>query len=282
MRLLTDAYYEHGTHRVFSDEELMRAVPLYGTGTNSLRTLNHDKAALRARRLIVTGVAHPRGGRVRGTRRSGLVEKRQGLWLTAEEHEALRQARQARAARHRFPVGPTSPPSQVSGRSTTAVDDALRLLRLIEEYGDEVPVEIVADCFGIGERRARNWLVQMVDGFDDVHDAFEVRYEQSFDDVDHPADLTEGADEGAALDDPEPVVRAVVLRSDWASRYPFAHTGTALLGLFCYSVQEIDERLGLIDDYRKSSPQPPPLSAALASAEAKLQDWRAELLSTRR
>lgn len=282
MRLLTDAYYEHGTHRVFSDEELMRAVPLYGTGANSLRTLNHDKAALRARGLIVTGVAHPSGGRVQGTRRAGLVEKRQGLWLTVQEHEALRRARQVRADRHRFPVGPTSPPAQVLGRSTTAVDDALRLLRLIEEYGDEVPVEVVADCFDIGERRARNWLVQMVDGFDDVYDAFEVRYEQSFDDADYPADLSEGSDEAAVLDDAEPVVRAVALRSDWASRYPFAHTGTALLGLFGYSVQEIDERLGLIDEYRKSSPHAPALLAALASAEAKLQDWRAELLSTRR
>ena len=264
MRVLTQAHREHGQHKVFTDAELMEQVPAYGTGSDPVRTLNHDKAALRARGLIVTNQPHPYEGHRKGTRRASFLEKQDSLWLTADEHRVLRQAREARLSRAHFPVGPTAAPEQAPGRTNASVDDALRLLRLLEESGGEVSVEMVADCFGIGERRARNWLVQMADGFDDSS-LVEVLYTS-----DNDEDPTNG-------DENEPVVRAVALKTDEASQYPFAHTGTALLGLFGYSRGEVDERLGLIAEHRAMDAPDATTEALLASIEHKLAAWAAQL-----
>jgi hypothetical protein len=208
MRLLTEAHHDSGGQRVFTDRELMERVREYGDGADPVRTLNNDKAALRARGLIVTRQRHPDEARARGTRRAPYLEKAAHLWLTAEEHQVLREVREARITHSEsagkplsgFPVGPTSSPMDGDERANTTVDDALRLLRLLEERGGEVSVEVVADCFGIGERRARNWLVQIADGFDDS-DLIEVLYaDDDLDDVEN--------------DDRDPVVRAVALRAN--------------------------------------------------------------------
>lgn len=262
MLFLTRAHQDSHGERVFSDQELMDAVRQYGEGADAKRTLNLDKAALRARGLIQTGRPHPGEAHRRGTRRAPYLEKAASLWLTPEEHALLREVRAARLSRSRLPVGPTCSPPRPMGRTNASVDEAFRLLRLLEEYGGEVGVAVVADCFGVGEARARNWLVQMADGFDDF-DVLEVLYE----------------DDGVAgfeddVDGPDPVVSAVALRLHGRA---LAETGTALLGLFAYSRPEVEERLALIAEHRRVEDLDAGVAERLKEIEWKLTRWAEQL-----
>ncbi|MEV0900985.1 hypothetical protein [Actinoplanes sp. NPDC049802] len=260
LRILTGDAHSH-RYETFTDNLLMEKVDGYGKlegkyAVNVIRMLNHDKAALQARGLIERVPLRTQPP-TWGTRRAEYPQKDEKFWMDWEELDTLRRVRQARIARRRsagsptggFPVGPTSPPTDRVERGNTTVDDALRLLRLLEENDGSLTVEEIIDYFGIGERRARNWLIQVYDG------------------------LNTGNTGHVTLETTDDDRSLLVLEQNARHGSPFAQTGTALLGLFGYSRAEVAERLELIAEHRRLETVDPSTEIRLSRIERKLRAW---------
>lgn len=253
---LTRVHHESRGRGALTDAELMVRVPAYGTGAHAERTLRNDKRALRDRGLVVTNVSIEREPYLKGCQRAPLLEKAPEWHLTLEEHDALQAVRED-LRRRALPVGPTG---ATTTRRGNRVDEALRIVRLLEEHEDLVEVELVAACFGVGVQQARRWLSELADGFDPV----ELEYGRDDDEV-SAEDIT-----GARLRRTS---------ADW--RHPLAGTGSDLLGLFPYSRTEVDERLALLDEYgdavERGQVAQPVAGDVLNRVAWKLTAWRDHL-----
>ncbi|WP_156411464.1 hypothetical protein [Nocardioides sp. Soil805] len=254
---LTRVHRESRGHGALTDRELMARVPAYGTGAHAERTLRNDKRALRDRGLVVTNVPLEREQYLKGIKRAPLLEKAPEWHLTLEEHNALRAVRED-LRRRSVPVGPTE--TKAPSRRGNRVDEALRIVRLLEEHEDLVEVEVVAACFGVGVQQARRWLSELADGFDPVG----LEYGRDADDV-AAQDIT-----GARLRRTS---------ADW--QQPLAGTGSDLLGLFPYSRTEVEERLALLEEYgdavERGQVAQPVSRAVLDRVAWKLTAWRDHL-----
>ena len=251
---LTRVHTETGGHGALTDADLMARVPAYGRGAHAAKTLRNDKKALRERGLVVTNVPVRDEPHVRGTARSPMLEKSPEWHLGEDEHLAVQCVREDLRRRH-VDVGPTdAPPDE---RRSCRVDEALHLVRLLEEHEGDVEVEVVAGALGVGRRQAARWLTELAAGFE----AVEVTYTREEDDL--------------TLDD---LVSARMRRASTDPEHPLSRTGTDLLGLFPYSRTEVDERLTLLADYEEAVARgdvaEPVNPTLLDSVRWKLESWR--------
>jgi hypothetical protein len=257
LELLTRVYDE-SPGRALTDQELLERVPAYGASEHAGRTLRSDKSALRLRGLVETNVRLPGETFLRGTRRARYLEKAPEWHLTEEEHEGLRAVREHLRRRH-LTVGPTAPPATKQSR-THRVDEALRMVRLLEEHDGPVTVDVVAQSLSVGPQQARRWLRELADGFEVVV----LEYGRDADDIGEDDIVSASLDRGPAT--------------------PLTDTGTALLGLFPYSLAEVGERLDLLAAYHaqvvEGSVAEPVAEHLLDSVKWKLQSWSEHLRRT--
>ncbi|KRE97558.1 hypothetical protein ASG76_02290 [Nocardioides sp. Soil774] len=257
---LTRVHEETRGYGALTDADLMSRVQAYGAGAHAAKTLRNDKKALRERGLVVTNVPVRDEPHLRGTARSPMLEKSPDWHLTEDEHLAVQCVREDLRRRH-VDVGPTdAPPDE---RRSCRVDEALRLVRLLEEHEGDVEVEVVAAALRVGPRQAARWLTELAAGFD----AVEVTYTRDEDDL--------------TLDD---LVSARMRRTSADPDHPLSRTGTDLLGLFPYSRPEVDERLNLLADYAEAVARgdvtKPVGQTLLDSVRWKLESWRDFLTTT--
>ena len=246
------AQYRDNRYAVFTEEELAVALVDQYEGAAAARTMRDDIGALKRRGLVVTNLRHPDHVRRRGIQRNGLVDKAEGLRLTADEHAALQDAR--RLLGHRLPsVAPTSGAPPAPGRENARVEDALLIVRLLEEAPEELSAEDVARALGVGRQQARRWLSEVADVLgENLVDVY-------IPDRDNVTDLD---------------VRGIELRRyrvNGASH--LLETGADLFGLFPYSEVEVMERLTLIADIRALGHSDEADDRALCSVERKLGLW---------
>lgn len=255
LNVLTSQNADRSPSPVLTDAQLMDRTEAYGTGEGRSRTLRLDKAALRARGLIVTNLVISHEQFERGTMRAPLLDKDPQLHLTADEHRALEQAReQVRGVV--MEVGPVEPAAPHARRANNRVDEALRLLRLLEEHQDKVEVEVVAAILGVGRQQAQKWLTELAEGLNtDGPDVITLIHSSERDDLSY-RDLTAARLERPSRD----------------TQRPLEGTGTWLLGLFPYSKAEAEERLRLISGYRGRAGKAAE-DSALDSVVWKLEKW---------
>jgi hypothetical protein len=239
---------------VFDDQSLLDLG--YGTGAGAVRALRMDKRALAARGLILTGERVAASNRRRGIKRAPILSKPDYLKLTAEEHAALQHVRGLQVG-GLLPIGPTSVPAGLSGRSNQRTEQILQLMRLMEEFDGVVPLDLVAGSLGVTDRVARSRMVELCEAFEaDGSVDVELTYGRDDDDLDKKDIL--GIQLHRASDDPSGPLSG----------------GTEYLGLFAYSRDEIAERLALIRNYEaRPDVDQDLLRRLLGSIERKLREW---------
>lgn len=238
--------------RVWDVDDLRRDIPGYDRSPGGDRNWHLDCAALRARGLIKTGITSRNTLRRRGAQ-YGLPLKPADLHLSQREHAALVDARRAR--------GIPDLPGPLDGEATrgSALATIGEALRRVEESGEWMTVgELARD---MGERPDRllekiklAWCLDL-DGLS-VLDRV----------------LTVVAYDGERRL-PAPEVRVWVVRGGEAA--PLLGRGLAALGTGAYTLDEVDDRLDLIEDVLAGTV--PGDAKALESAKFKLLRWR-ELL----
>ena len=248
------AQYRDNRYAVFTEDELAVALAAHYEGGAAARTMRDDIGALKRRGLVVTNLRHPDHVRRRGVQRNGLVDKAEDLRLTADEHEALQDAR--RLLGNRLPsVSPTSGAPPAPGRENARVEDALLIVRLLEESPAGPLGSTTSRALSASARsRRRRWLSDVADRLG--RERFVDVYSPDRDDV---TDLE---------------VRGIELRRyrvNGASH--LLETGADLFGLFPYSEVEVMERLTLIADIRASGHSDEVDDRALCSVERKLELW---------
>lgn len=245
------AQYRENSYAVFTEDELTSALAAHYEGDAAARTLRDDLGALRRRGLVITNLRHPEHVRRRGVKRNGMVDKAEGLRLTHCEHEALQDAR--RLMGNRLPsVAPTSGVPLAPGRENARVEDALLIVRLLEEAPEALTASDVARVLGVGRQQATRWLSEVADV---LGERFVDVYLPDRDDV---TDLD---------------IRAIELRRYLtAASSHLVGTGADLFGLFPYSEGEAMERLSLIADLRTSGRNEVDWDA-LGHVEHKLEQW---------
>jgi hypothetical protein len=231
-------------------QELM--VEAYPSGDAGDRKWRRDIRTLRQRGLIATDLPPNRTGislRV--------PAKPERLHLTMVEHRAINFAR--RALR---PGIPTVSPLGASGAAALEIDEVTRILRFVEENGDEVELRQLAQLLGVSEWEAFDLLdVLTREGVFRGGIVASVEFGYSDDDTDdHPLPDT-----------------VTVFRGRVHPRSPMRWGGMDELGFFPYSLPETDDRLALIDDALASHRISDDLHPALLSARRKLAEWKGEL-----
>jgi DNA-binding Lrp family transcriptional regulator len=226
----------------------------YPSGDAGDRKWRRDIRALRQRGLIETDLPPSRTGislRV--------PAKPERLHLTMVEHRAINRAR--RALR---PGIPTVSPLGASGAAALEIDEVTRILRFVEENGDEVELRQLAQLLGVSERQAFDLLdVLTREGVfsEGIVASVEFGYSDTDDDTD---------------EDPLPDT-VTVFRGRIDPRSPTRWRGMDQLGFFPYSLPETDDRLALIDEALASKRIAEDLHPALHSARRKLAEWKCEL-----
>ena len=167
------------------------------------------------------------------------------MFLTLGEHEALRAAREQLGWR-----SAASPLNQDDGTQKLAY--LIRALRLIEE-GSTGAGEL-AEALYVRPRKVQ----QTLDRLDGIRPASEV--------------LTELVIERNAISN-RPEAALVRLGPD---RQPLTGRGLDQIGLFAYSSEEVDDRIGLIDQALNAGVADQDANA-LRSARDKLDSWRSRL-----
>lgn len=212
-----------------------------GTGKEAIhRRFSEDMEGLRRSGLIA----------YQDLRRSRMVtltvpQKDPALYLTLEEHRALGVARDR--------TGWSPVPSPFSSESgTRKLGHVVRALRLIEEGNTEVGD--LADALGVRPRKVH----QILERLDGIRPLSGVLAELS---------IERAAGHRRA--------EAAHIRLGPAER-PLSGRGLDEIGLFAYSREEVDDRLGLIDAALAAGVGDRD-DAALRSARRKLAAWRERL-----
>jgi hypothetical protein len=216
-----------------------------GTGGEAIhRRFSEDMAGLRRAGLIDYDDLRP-------SRRVTLTapQKDSALYLTLEEHRALKEAR------HRLNWKPA--PSPFSGEAgTEKLAHVVRALRLIEEGNTEVAD--LAEALEVRPRKIHQ-ILERLDGIRPVADAL--------------AELV--LERNPVHQRPE----AAHIRVGSSAERPLAERGLDEIGLFAYSREEVDDRVALIDAALDAG-APDRDAVALRSARRKLTAWRDRLEQT--
>jgi hypothetical protein len=226
------------------------------------RKWRRDIRILRERGLITTDLPPNRTGislRV--------PMKPQALHLTWAEHAAINRARRAL----RPGISAVSPLEASSGRARSEVDEVTRVLRFLEENGDEVEFAQLAQWLQVPEARVLEF-VNLLSKEGVFHGGLVASIVISYpDEPDEPDDPD---------DDPVPVSVAI-LRGRLDAQGPTRGRGMDQLGVFPYSLPETDDRLSLIDQALAregaAGSLPQEFVPALHGARRKLLEWRSEL-----
>lgn len=235
------------------------------------RKWRRDIRILRERGLITTDLPSNRTGIA-----LRVPPKPQRLHLTREEHSAINRARQAL----RPGVSAVSPLGAPTGGARLEVDEVTRILRFLEENGDEVEFAQLAQWLGVSERR----VFELVDIFrreavfpDGLVASVVIGYADEQGDPDEPGD-PDGQED--LIEDPVPVSVSVV-RGCVDAQSPTRWRGMDQLGFFPYALPETDDRLALIDEALSGDGEArwlaQELVPALRGARRKLLQWRSEL-----
>lgn len=237
--------------RVWSVEDLRKDIPGYEDGPAGDRNWQFDSQALRDRGLIKTGITMRHTPRRTGVKYA-LPAKPDDLHLSEQEHAALVAARRARG---------TSEIPNPMGRDTTRggqLEILAVALRRLEECGEWMTVGDLAR--EMGQRPARllktlqlAWCLE-VDGLS----VFENRL-----------DVDDGGGDLSAAN----TLICVLRRRDLER--PLRGRGLALVGAGAYTLDEIAERLDLIEEVMAGN-LPGPVDV-LESAKHKLLRWQGTL-----
>ncbi len=139
-----------------------------------------------------------------------------------------------------------------------------RVLRFVEENGDEVELGRLAQWLGVPDRRAFELLdVLTREGVFREGIVASVQFGYSRDEMD---------------DDPLPDTVSL-FRGRVDPRSPTRWRGMDQLGFFPYSLPETEDRLALIDEALAADLIADDLHPALHSARRKLGEWKCELQS---
>lgn len=250
------AQYRDNPWAVFTEHELAEALAGHYEGAAAARTMRDDISALRRRGLVVTNLRHPEHARRRGVQRKALVDKAEDLRLTPGEHEALQRARHLLG--NRLPsVAPTSGVGAAPGRENARVEDALLIVRMLEEVPEDLSVVDVARALDVGRQQASKWLAEVADV---LGEQFVDVYLPDRDDVTNLEMLG---------------IELRRYRVNGASH--LSDTGADLFGLFPYSDFEAAERLTLINDARTAGLRTDADDETLRRVEWKLECWREHL-----
>lgn len=239
--------------RTWHVDFLRKGVGGYEDTASGDRNWQFDSQALRARGLIKTGISTPATPRRTGVKYA-LPAKPDDLHLTVEEHAALVAARRAQ--------GISGMPNPLAGDTPRGgpLETLAEALRRLEEQGNWTTVGDLARA--MGQRPARllktlelAWCLD-VDG----RSVFDNRLS-----IDDDGELSAAQ------------VLVCVLRRD-DPEAPLRGRGLAVLGAGAYTLEEIADRLALIEDALAGDP--PGDAAALKSARSKLLRWRQVLKTT--
>ncbi len=231
-------------------QELMGVVYAGDAGDRKWR---RDIRILRERGLIETDLPPNRTGIC-----LRVPAKPQRLHLTVEEHAAINRARRLL----RPGISTVSPLEPASGAAGLEIDEVTRVLRFVEENGDEVELGQLAQWLGVSERQVCELLdVLTREGVFREGIVASVQFGYSGDETDD-----------------EPLPDTVSLfRGRVDPRSPMRWRGMDQLGFFPYSLQETEDRLALIDEALAADGIPDDLDPALHSARRKLGEWKCEL-----
>ncbi len=244
-------------------QELMGDV--YPSGDAGDRKWRRDIRTLRQRGLIATDLPPKRTGislRV--------PAKPERLHMTMVEHRAINAARRAL----RPAISTVSPLWATSGAAALEIDEVTRILRFVEENGDEVELRQLAQWLGVSERQVFEFLdVLTREGVfgEGIVASVEFGYSAADDPDGDGGDVDTDMDE-----DPLPDT-VTVFRGRVDPRSPTRWRGMDQLGFFPYSLPETDDRLALIDEALASNRIADDLHPALRSARRKLAEWKSEL-----
>ncbi len=228
------------------------------------RMWRRDIRVLRDRSLIATDLPPSRTGM---SLRVPLKPER--LHLKMSEHRAINVARHAL----RPAISAISPLESTPGTARLEIDEVTRVLRFLEENGDEVELGRLAQWLGVSEQRAFESLdVLTREGIFHGGIVASVQFGYSAGDD----DMDDDSSDDDMNDDPVPdtvsVFRGRVHRGS-----PTRGAGMDQLGFFPYSLPETDDRLALIDEALASNRIAEDLHPALNSARRKLAEWKCEL-----
>jgi hypothetical protein len=230
-------------------QELMGGVYAGDAGDRKWR---RDIRVLRERGLIETDLPPNRTGIC-----LRVPAKPQRLHLTGEEHAAINRARRLL----RPGISTVSPLEPASGAAGLEIDEVTRVLRFLEENGDEVELGGLAQLLEVPDRRAFELLEVLTrEGVFQEGIVASVQFGYS--------DETD--------DDPLPDTVSL-FRGRVDPRSPTRWRGMDQLGFFPYSLPETDDRLAIIDEALAAGPIPDDLYPALRSACRKLEEWKREL-----
>ncbi|MFV8161067.1 hypothetical protein ACNQVK_02845 [Mycobacterium sp. 134] len=224
-------------------------------GQSGKRKWRRDIQALSDRRLIRTDLPPNRTGiRLAGPR------KPERLHLSWSEHDAINRAREVLRAG----ISDVSPLGEQMGDDRAEVDDVTRILRFLEEEGDEVSLAQLAQGLNVSEQRAFE-LVDVLTADGVFIDGL-------------VATVEFGGYEEAETEDPRPSSVWVLRGRNRHGSSPTRGRGMDELGFFPYSLVETNDRIDLIDRALASGSQiPDEIHEALYSARRKLSEWRVEL-----
>jgi hypothetical protein len=229
------------------------------------RKWRRDIRILRERGLITTDLPPNRTGislRV--------PMKPQALHLTWAEHAAINRARRAL----RPGMSAVSPLEAPSGGARLEVDEVARVLRFLEENGDEVEFAQLAQWLQVPEARVLEF-VNLLSKEGVFHGGLVASIVIGYpDEPDEP-------DESDESDDDSVPVSVAVLRGRIHAQSPTRGRGMDQLGFFPYSLPETKDRLALIDEalsgQEAAQGLAQELGPALRGARRKLLEWRSEL-----
>jgi len=244
----------------------------YAPGDAGDRKWRRDIRILRERGLIETDLPPSRTGislRV--------PAKPERLHLTMVEHRAINRARRVL----RPAISTVSPLGAVSGAARLEIDEVTRILRFLEENGDEVELRQLAQWLGVPERQAFECL-EILTRTESFNEGIVTSVLFGYGGADDPDGDADGTDHDADDTDhdtgddtlPETVS---VFRGRVDPRSPTRWRGMDQLGFFPYSLPETDDRLGLIEEALASDRIADDLHPALDSARQKLAEWKCEL-----
>jgi hypothetical protein len=223
------------------------------------RKFRRDLRVLRERGLLQSDLPPNRTG----LRRMPAPDKPPALHLSEDEHAALIRAR--RLLRDGLPE--VSPLDRPHGQDEAPIDTAMRVLRFVEEHGDEVEVDQLAGWLERPPAEVRRLLLSLMDDVPVLDGRLVVSLQPSYPDDDADGDAD------------DPVLAAVyVLRSGSGGGSPLRRQGLDELGFFPYTLAEIEDRLALIADGLESGQIEQAACAHLEGARFKLERWRGILL----
>lgn len=257
--------HRHKAAPAVTTDQIRDRVPAYaGDDEASRKRLQRDISVLASRGIVERCVTDD----YLADNRDGvrLVEelKPEIYELTAEEHDAIAQARRALRPGPLAPALPDGPPD----KHAADIDLHMRLLRAVEEHHDQLPLDELAGL--LGTTRAKT--IEALRALDDLRGtgAF-TGLTAVYDD----RDLTD--DEIDRGDDIEAVM--IIRPAERPRRNPLLGLGLDELGRFAYTWHECEDRLDLIRTALQTwAPEHAPhLAEHLHNAKFKLINWQNEL-----